>query len=132
MVVSYAPFDLPRTVTQGASTISFGYDGGQTRIRKTTLSEETLYLYCGKSVWGANRHDAKHAKKSGVPSRVEHVDSRLLVPHCDGDSRTSCRLDRRDERGSGLGTIVSPPETHGDWWGDSPHHDASLIRPGAV
>ncbi|WP_437727730.1 RHS repeat-associated core domain-containing protein [Sorangium sp. So ce861] len=42
--VSYTPFDLPRAITQGARTVSFGYDGDQQRIRKTTPDEETIYF----------------------------------------------------------------------------------------
>ncbi|WP_437729520.1 RHS repeat-associated core domain-containing protein [Sorangium sp. So ce861] len=42
--VRYTPFDLPRSITQGASTVSFGYDGDQQRIRKTTPDEETIYF----------------------------------------------------------------------------------------
>jgi RHS repeat-associated protein len=43
-VLTYTAFDLPATVTQGASTFSFGYDGDEKRIRKTTPEEETLYF----------------------------------------------------------------------------------------
>ncbi|XXS76933.1 RHS repeat-associated core domain-containing protein [Sorangium sp. So ce131] len=42
--VRYTPFDLPARITQGASTITFGYDGDQQRIRKTTPEKETLYF----------------------------------------------------------------------------------------
>ncbi|WP_437992585.1 hypothetical protein [Sorangium sp. So ce145] len=42
--VRYTPFDLPEQITQGASTITFGYDGDQQRIRKTTAEKETLYF----------------------------------------------------------------------------------------
>ncbi|WP_437631954.1 RHS repeat-associated core domain-containing protein [Sorangium sp. So ce854] len=42
--VRYTPFDLPERITQGASTITFGYDGDQRRIRKTTPEKETLYF----------------------------------------------------------------------------------------
>ncbi|WP_437531191.1 RHS repeat-associated core domain-containing protein [Sorangium sp. So ce726] len=42
--VRYTPFDLPEQITQGASTITFGYDGDQQRIRKTTPEKETLYF----------------------------------------------------------------------------------------
>ncbi|WP_420894970.1 RHS repeat domain-containing protein, partial [Sorangium cellulosum] len=38
------PFDLPERITQGASTVTFAYDGDQQRIRKTTPEKETLYL----------------------------------------------------------------------------------------
>ncbi|MDC3982187.1 RHS repeat-associated core domain-containing protein [Polyangium jinanense] len=44
MTVSYTHFDLPRAITQGADTTTFGYDGDQKRIRKTTPTEETLYF----------------------------------------------------------------------------------------
>ena len=40
--ITYTPFDLPRTITQGAQVVSFGYDGDQRRIRKTTSSGEIL------------------------------------------------------------------------------------------
>ncbi|WP_437734865.1 RHS repeat-associated core domain-containing protein [Sorangium sp. So ce1335] len=42
--VHYTPFDLPERITQGAATITFGYDGDQQRIRKTTPEKETLYF----------------------------------------------------------------------------------------
>jgi len=42
--ITYTPFDLPKTITQGAKTISFGYDGEQQRVRKTTPNAETLYF----------------------------------------------------------------------------------------
>ncbi len=42
--VTFTAFDLPATVTQGASVFSFGYDGDEKRIRKTTPEEETLYF----------------------------------------------------------------------------------------
>ncbi|WP_434042141.1 MULTISPECIES: RHS repeat-associated core domain-containing protein [Sorangium] len=42
--VRYTPFDLPERITQGASTVTFAYDGDQQRIRKTTPEKETLYL----------------------------------------------------------------------------------------
>ncbi|KYG08785.1 hypothetical protein BE21_21580 [Sorangium cellulosum] len=42
--VRYTPFDLPERITQGASTITFGYDGDQQRSRKTTPDKETLYF----------------------------------------------------------------------------------------
>jgi RHS repeat-associated protein len=37
-------FNLPKTITQEASTITFGYDGDQARIRKTTPAQEILYF----------------------------------------------------------------------------------------
>ncbi|MFO0756888.1 MAG: FG-GAP-like repeat-containing protein [Byssovorax sp.] len=44
MAITYTGFDLPATITQGASSFSFGYDGDERRIRKTTPEEETLYF----------------------------------------------------------------------------------------
>ena len=44
MTVTYTPFDLPKTISQGAKTVSFGYDGDEKRIRKTTPTNETLYF----------------------------------------------------------------------------------------
>jgi hypothetical protein len=44
VTVSYTPFDLPKTLTQAAVTVTFGYDGDQKRIRKTTPYAETLYF----------------------------------------------------------------------------------------
>jgi RHS repeat-associated protein len=42
--VSHTPFDLPRTLTQGGTVVTFGYDGDEKRIRKTTPEAETLYF----------------------------------------------------------------------------------------
>jgi len=42
--VTYTPFDLPKTMSKGGKTTSFGYDGDQQRIRKTTPTAETLYF----------------------------------------------------------------------------------------
>jgi RHS repeat-associated protein len=42
--VTYTPFDLPKTISQGATSITFGYDGDEKRIRKTTPDKETLYF----------------------------------------------------------------------------------------
>ncbi|HRI69809.1 MAG TPA: RHS repeat-associated core domain-containing protein, partial [Polyangium sp.] len=42
--VTYTPFDLPKTITKGGKTTSFGYDGGQQRIRKVSPTAETLYF----------------------------------------------------------------------------------------
>jgi RHS repeat-associated protein len=44
VTITYTAFDLPRTVTQAGGTISFGYDGDERRVRKTTSAEETLYF----------------------------------------------------------------------------------------
>jgi RHS repeat-associated protein len=42
--IAYTSFDLPKTITQGAKVVSFGYDGDEQRIRKTTSNSETLYF----------------------------------------------------------------------------------------
>jgi RHS repeat-associated protein len=42
--ITYTPFDLPSRITQGANVVSFGYDGDEQRIRKTTPTSETLYF----------------------------------------------------------------------------------------
>ncbi|MDC3984391.1 FG-GAP-like repeat-containing protein [Polyangium jinanense] len=42
--VTYTPFDLPRAITMGAGTTTFGYDGDEARIRKTTPTKETIYV----------------------------------------------------------------------------------------
>jgi RHS repeat-associated protein len=42
--ITYTPFNLPKTIQQGATTVSFGYGGDQQRIRKTTPANETLYF----------------------------------------------------------------------------------------
>jgi RHS repeat-associated protein len=45
VAVTYTGFDLPKVIKQGALTLAtFGYDGDQRRIRKTTADEETLYF----------------------------------------------------------------------------------------
>ncbi|HLM71735.1 MAG TPA: SpvB/TcaC N-terminal domain-containing protein, partial [Polyangiaceae bacterium] len=44
VIVTYTPFDLPKTISQGATTIAFGYDGDEKRIRKTTPDKETIYF----------------------------------------------------------------------------------------
>ncbi|HRI72673.1 MAG TPA: type IV secretion protein Rhs, partial [Polyangium sp.] len=42
--ITYTPFDLPKTITQPGKTVSFGYDGDQQRIRKSTTNTETTYF----------------------------------------------------------------------------------------
>ncbi|MBK9260810.1 MAG: type IV secretion protein Rhs, partial [Polyangiaceae bacterium] len=42
--ITYTPFDLPKTISQPGKTVSFGYDGDEQRIRKTTPTTETLYF----------------------------------------------------------------------------------------
>ncbi|MBK9261599.1 MAG: RHS repeat-associated core domain-containing protein [Polyangiaceae bacterium] len=44
VAITYTPFDLPTTITQGAKATTFGYDGDQQRIRKTTSTTETIYF----------------------------------------------------------------------------------------
>ncbi|MBK8252064.1 MAG: VCBS repeat-containing protein [Polyangiaceae bacterium] len=44
VTVVYTPFDLPRKITQPSGVISFGYDGDQKRVHKTTATHETLYF----------------------------------------------------------------------------------------
>ena len=44
VVMTYTPFDLPKTITQGGTTVAFGYDGDERRIRKTTSTTETVYF----------------------------------------------------------------------------------------
>jgi RHS repeat-associated protein len=44
VTITYAPFDLPRAITQGDKTVTFGYDGDEQRIRKATPEAETLYF----------------------------------------------------------------------------------------
>lgn len=43
-IITYTPFDLPQTITQPGKTVSFGYDGDQQRIRKTSSATETIYF----------------------------------------------------------------------------------------
>ena len=42
--ITYTPFDLPKTIAQAGKTTTFGYDGDEQRIRKTTPNSETLYV----------------------------------------------------------------------------------------
>ncbi|KYF90902.1 hypothetical protein BE20_16180 [Sorangium cellulosum] len=75
--VSYTPFDLPRAITQGARTVSFGYDGDQQRIRKTTPDEETIYfgdLY--ERVTDAATGRAEHRYYVRSPERVVAIVTR--------------------------------------------------------
>ncbi len=44
VTIDYTPFDLPKTITQGANVVSFGYDGDEQRIRKTIATSERLYV----------------------------------------------------------------------------------------
>ncbi|XXY22128.1 RHS repeat-associated core domain-containing protein [Sorangium sp. So ce216] len=75
--VRYTPFDLPERITQGASTITFGYDGDQQRIRKTTPEKETLYfgdLY--ERVTAAASGTVEHRYHVHSPERVVAVVTR--------------------------------------------------------
>ncbi|WP_437565862.1 RHS repeat-associated core domain-containing protein [Sorangium sp. So ce542] len=75
--VRYTPFDLPERITQGASTITFGYDGDQQRIRKTTPEQETLYsgdLY--ERVTEAASGTVEHRYHVHSPERVVAIVSR--------------------------------------------------------
>ncbi|HMY21439.1 MAG TPA: RHS repeat-associated core domain-containing protein, partial [Polyangium sp.] len=42
--ITYTPFDLPKTITKGGKTTTFGYDADQQRIRKTSPTSETIYF----------------------------------------------------------------------------------------
>ena len=44
MSLTYTPFDLPKTITDGAGMVTLGYDGDEQRIRKSTPKEEKLYF----------------------------------------------------------------------------------------
>ncbi|WP_437576987.1 RHS repeat-associated core domain-containing protein [Sorangium sp. So ce887] len=77
VTVRYTPFDLPATITQGASTVSFAYDGDQQRIRKTTPDEETLYfgdLY--ERVTDAATGSAEHRYHVHSPERLVAIVTR--------------------------------------------------------
>jgi YD repeat-containing protein len=68
VTVSYTPFDLPKQIKQGASATSFGYDGDQRRIRKTTPTEETLY-WCQVRTRSAGRMERSRSSLSGAGRR---------------------------------------------------------------
>ena len=44
VTITYTPFDLPKTITQPGKMVSFGYDGDQQRIRKTSPTSEMIYF----------------------------------------------------------------------------------------
>ncbi len=44
VTIAYTPFDLPKAITRPGSTVSFGYDGDQQRIRKISAASETIYF----------------------------------------------------------------------------------------
>jgi RHS repeat-associated protein len=63
VIVTYTPFDLPKTIQQGATILAVhGYDGDQKRIRKTTPDQETLYF--------GEIYERVSAKKG--PAKTEH------------------------------------------------------------
>ncbi|WP_437949416.1 RHS repeat-associated core domain-containing protein [Sorangium sp. So ce296] len=93
-MVRYTPFDLPERITQGATTITFGYDGDQQRIRKTTPEKETLYfgdLY--ERVTKAASGTVEHRYHVHSPERVVAIVTR-------GGSDTGTRYVHVDHLGS--------------------------------
>ncbi|MGK3994888.1 RHS repeat-associated core domain-containing protein [Sorangium sp. So ce1024] len=75
--VRYTPFDLPERITQGASTVTFAYDGDQRRIRKTTPEKETIYfggLY--ERVTNAASGAVEHRYHVHSPERVVAIVTR--------------------------------------------------------
>jgi hypothetical protein len=63
VTIAYTPFDLPQKYTRkadGAETL-LEYDGDQTRVRKTTAIDETLYF-----------GDYERVTPRAAPSSVEH------------------------------------------------------------
>ncbi|WP_437668820.1 RHS repeat-associated core domain-containing protein [Sorangium sp. So ce131] len=77
VTVRYTPFDLPEQITQGASVVTFAYDGDQQRIRKTTPDEETIYfgdLY--ERVTDAATGRAEHRYHVHSPERVVAIVTR--------------------------------------------------------
>ncbi|XXS69730.1 RHS repeat-associated core domain-containing protein [Sorangium sp. So ce131] len=75
--VRYTPFDLPERITEGASTVTFAYDGDQQRLRKTTPDEETLYfgdLY--ERVTDAATGRVEHRYHVRSPERVAAIVTR--------------------------------------------------------
>jgi RHS repeat-associated protein len=76
MVVTYTAFDLPSTITQGASTFSFGYDGDEKRIRKTTPEEETIYFSDLYERVTSNAAPVEHRYHVRSPERVVAIVTR--------------------------------------------------------
>ncbi|MGK3969858.1 RHS repeat-associated core domain-containing protein [Sorangium sp. So ce118] len=102
--VRYTPFDLPKRITQGASTITFGYDGDQQRIRKTTPEQETLYfddLY--ERVTDAASGTVAHRYYVHSPERVATIVTR-------GGSDDGTRYVHVDH----LGSVDALTDEHGD------------------
>jgi hypothetical protein len=44
VTITYTSSDLPKTIRKGGKVVSFGYDGDDQRIRKTTATSESLYV----------------------------------------------------------------------------------------
>ncbi|MBK9260707.1 MAG: hypothetical protein IPM54_12920 [Polyangiaceae bacterium] len=96
VIITYTPFDLPKTITQGAKATTFGYDGDQQRIRKTTLTTETIYF----------DHLYEQVKTaSGIEHRYHVHSPERTISSCDarrprtGDALPACRspwVDRDD------------------------------------
>ncbi|HTN84837.1 MAG TPA: hypothetical protein VL242_14150, partial [Sorangium sp.] len=92
--VRYTPFDLPERIAQGASTITFGYDGDQQRIRKTTPEKETLYF--------GDLYERVTAAASGTVEHRYHVHSpeRVVAIVTRGGSDDGTRYVHVDHLGS--------------------------------
>ncbi|WP_437945366.1 hypothetical protein WME98_31090 [Sorangium sp. So ce296] len=92
--VHYTPFDLPERITQGASTITFGYDGDQQRIRKTTPEKETLYF--------GDLYERVTDRASGTVEHRYHVHSpeRVVAIVTRGGSDAGTRYVHVDHLGS--------------------------------
>ncbi|MGK3998685.1 hypothetical protein [Sorangium sp. So ce1024] len=91
--VRYTPFDLPERITQGARTVTFGYDGDHRRIRKTTPEKETLYfgdLY--ERVTDAASGAVEHRYHVHSPERVV-----AIVTRGGADDGTRCSTRRRSD-----------------------------------
>nr|WP_148313638.1 RHS repeat protein [Sorangium cellulosum] len=112
--VSYTPFDLPTAITQGARTVSFGYDGDQQRIRKTTPDEETIYFGdLVERVTDAAAGRAEHRYYVRSPERVVAIVTRgeregVRSPL----ERTHARRPGLDERGHVPRLVEVLPHLH--------------------
>ncbi|WP_437734434.1 RHS repeat-associated core domain-containing protein [Sorangium sp. So ce1335] len=92
--VRYTPFDLPERITQGAATTTFGYDGDQQRIRKTTPEKETLYF--------GDLYERVTDRASGTAEHRYHVHSpeRVVAIVTRGGSDDGTRYVHVDHLGS--------------------------------
>jgi RHS repeat-associated protein len=92
--VSYTPFDLPRAITRGAETFTFGYDGDARRIRKTTPESETLYF--------GELYERVTQRRSGVVEHRYHVHSpeRVIAVVARGGGNPGTRYLHVDHLGS--------------------------------